>query len=201
MTTTNPSRIAPARSQLLLQVLGAFAVGTALTVLVVLPAEYTIDLTGFGALTGLNRVSAPIEVTVPTQVMAPPEIAKPSPVPFRTDVVTITVPPMTEQFGRLEYKVTLHKGDTMVYSWKASKPLISEFHGHTLQTEQNPTMQVMDYIKETASESNGTLTAPIDGIHGWYWAQPGYPEGMEATQVELHLAGYYTLEPGIIAME
>ena len=198
---TMPAIMPPSRSRLLMQVSGAVAVGTVLTVLVVLPAEYRVDPTGFGGLTGLTRLRAPTEVVVPTEVAAPAEIASVEDVPFRTDTITITVPPYTEDFGQLEYKITMNEGDTVVYSRESDNDLIFEFHGHTLPTAEQPEMQVMNYIKGTATSGNGTLNAPIDGIHGWYWAQADYSVyPPKPTTVQLKLAGYYKLEPGVLSL-
>jgi len=46
------------------------------------------------------------------------------------------------------------------------------------------------------SRCGPATTAPIDGIHGWYFANAG----MEPVMVELKLSGYYTLEPGVLEM-
>ena len=63
-------------SRLGLQVLGAALLGSVLTVTVILPTEYGLDPTGFGALTGLKALSAPPELVVETKLSAPPEIAR-----------------------------------------------------------------------------------------------------------------------------
>jgi len=186
----------PPRARLVLQVAGAFVAAAVIAVLVVLPAEYRIDPTGFGRLTGLINISGPQEIVVETRTDAPVEIDHPSDVPFRTDVVEITVPPLTENFGALEYKVSMDAGDSISYSWTAPKELLYEFHGHTPEDE-NGNIEVMNYRKATATESHGTLHAPITGIHGWFWGN----STLEPVTVELHLSGYYKLEPGIIAME
>lgn len=190
---TSEPAVAPGR--LWLQVLGAALLGTALTVTVILPAEYGIDPTGFGALTGINRLSQPPEVVVETKSVAPPEIARAEPVPFRQDVVTVPIGAFGRTLGATEYKVSLEAGQTMVYSWKASVPILFEFHGHTTPTDGSAA-EVMDYSKGTAGEGHGTLTAPLSGIHGWYFANPTF----EDVTVELTIAGYYRLEPGLIGI-
>ena len=185
----------PTTRQLGLQVAGAALLGTLLTVLVVLPTEYGLDPTGFGALTGLIKLSAPPEVVVETAFTAPPEIARAEPIPFRQDVITVPIGAFGRTLGATEYKVTLQEGQTMVYSWRASVPILFEFHGHTTPTDGSPA-EVMDYSKGTADRANGALTAPLDGIHGWYFANPTF----EDVTVELTMAGYYTLEPGLIGI-
>lgn len=152
-------------------VLLAMGLGSLLTVLVVLPAEYGVDVTGFGNLTGLTTISAPGEIVVETKAAAPPEIAKVEAVPFREDTVTLEIGAFGESLGALEYKISLAVGETMIYSLRASKPIVFEFHGHTQPTDGTP-IEVIDYVKGLADQSNGTLTAPIDGIHGWYSPTP-----------------------------
>lgn len=177
------------------QVLAALALGTLMTVSVILPAEYGVDPTGFGTLTGLSRMAEPPEITVATEVTAPPEIAKVEPVPFQQDVISVPIGAFGRTLGATEYKVTLEAGQTMVYSWKATAPIIFEFHGHTTPTDGSPA-EVMDYLKGQGEQGSGTLTAPLTGIHGWYFANPTF----EDVSVELTLAGYYSLEPGLIGI-
>ncbi len=178
-----------------LQVLAAAALGTVLTLTVILPAEYGADPTGFGRLTGLSRLTEPPEIVVETTVSAPVDIAKVEPLPFRQDVITVPIGAFGRSLGATEYKVTLEAGQTMVYSWKSTTPILYEFHGHTMPTDGSPA-EVMNYVKGQADAGNGTLTAPLTGIHGWYFANPTFEEA----SVELTLAGYYTLEPGLIGI-
>lgn len=185
----------PTATHLARQTLLAVGLGTALTILVVLPAEYGVDPTGFGRLTALVAISAPPEVLVETRVSAPPEIARVEPMPFRKDTVTLEIGAFGESLGALEYKISLEAGQTMIYSWRASKPVVFEFHGHTQPTDGSP-VEVMNYIAGQGASSSGTLTAPIGGIHGWYFANPEF----EPITIELTLAGYYRLEPGLIGV-
>ena len=99
-TITRPPT--PSARQLGLQVLGAAALGTLLTVTVILPTEYGVDPTRFGALTGLNALSQPPEVVVETRFTAPPEIARAEPMPFRQDVITVPVGAFGRSLGATE---------------------------------------------------------------------------------------------------
>lgn len=181
----------PTASQLGLQVLGAAVLGTVLTLTVILPSEYGLDPTGFGALTGLNKLSQPPEVIVETRFTAPPEIARMEQAPMREDVIEVPIGAFGRTLGATEYKVTLEEGQTLVYSWKATAPILFEFHGHTTPTDGSPA-EVMEYGKGTATEGSGSLTAPLSGIHGWYFANPTFED--------VTLAGFYTLEPGLIGI-
>lgn len=197
---TAPSLSTPAmpdRGRLLRLMAGAFIVATGAAVLFVLPAEYGIDPTGFGTLAGLTAIKGPRETVVETRLLAPAEVARTSPLPYRTDVVRIRIGPMRENWNGLEYKITMKAGDSLVYSWSAPGEVYYEFHGHTAATPDAPDITVMNYSQGTAAEANGALTAPMDGIHGWYFQNTGF----EAVEVELHLAGYYQLEPGLLTIE
>ena len=195
-TTTPPSP----RPQRLGIYTAAAAVGaTAAVFLGVLPAEYGLDPTGFGRATGLIRLSepaAPVEQVVETQMDAPVEIATLNETPFRTDTVTLTVPSMMENFGQVEYKISMREGDAMVYSWTSSAPLYYEFHGHTVEEGGDP-IQVMNYITDESTSAQGKLIAPLDGIHGWYFRHDGF----EPIEVEFTFAGFYELEPGVMGLE
>lgn len=197
MTAELP-HLVPSRKTLLFQLGGSAVVAAVIAVFVVLPAEYQIDPTGFGALTGLDRISAPPEIIVETRMIAPPEIVRTHETPFRTDTVSITVGALREQFGELEYKITMAAGDSVSYAWRASGPIYYEFHGHTQATPENPVIEVMEYQTDEATEAFGTLTAPRDGIHGWYFANSAFDESVV---IELTLSGYYELAPGIVPLE
>lgn len=124
-----------------------------------------------------------------------PEVANASDVPFRSDTVTIEVGGLIENFGTLEYKISMNEGDVMVYSWTASEPIHYEFHGHDEIVPGQPVTGVHWYRIEDAVTSYGSLVAPVSGIHGWYFANPSFEDTIE---IELKLSGYYRLEPGIL---
>ena len=111
------------------------------------------------------------------------------PAKWRTDTVDIPVP----AGDGLEYKLTMKQGDTLVYniSYGAlAEPrlMLSEFHGHTKQVDG--VGDLMFYAKTGGSPQSGALTAPWDGIHGWYLKN----EGPKDVVVKVELAGFYALE-------
>lgn len=179
---------------LLLQLAATFVAASVVTVLFVLPAEYRIDPTGFGRLIGLDRLQQTPEVIVETRA-APVEIARSYGAPFRSDTVRIRLGGLEDNYGQMEYKISMQPGETMVYSWTASHALDYEFHGHTLETEHDPTINVMNYEAGTAASVNGAFTAPLDGIHGWYFLNRDVDTPVD---IEIELSGYYRLEPGEI---
>jgi hypothetical protein len=110
------------------------------------------------------------------------------PAKWRTDNIKVPVPT-----GKgLEYKLTMKKGDTIVYnvSYGALKDpaqMTSEFHGHTEQV--NGVGDLMFYAKTGGSPQSGAFTAPWDGIHGWYLKNDSPADVV----VTLELAGFYEL--------
>jgi len=124
-----------------------------------------------------------------------PEIARSFETPFRTDTVKISVGGLMENFGTLEYKISMNEGDVVLYSWTASEPIHYEFHGHSAIVPGQEVTDVHWYRIEDGAESSGSLVAPVDGIHGWYFVNPNFDRSIE---IELTLSGYYTLEPGVM---
>jgi hypothetical protein len=108
---------------------------------------------------------------------------------WRTDTIDVPV-----SVGKgLEYKLTMKKGQTLVYSItfpKLADPskVISEFHGHTEQV--NGVGDLMFYSKTGGISQSGSFTAPWDGIHGWYLKN----DTGAGIVVKLELAGFYELE-------
>lgn len=111
------------------------------------------------------------------------------PAKWRTDTVDVAVPA-----GKgLEYKLTMKKGETLVYNISygtLSEPgkMLSEFHGHTPQV--NGVGDLMFYSKSDGSPQSGSFTAPWDGIHGWYLKN----DSPNDVVVKLELAGFYALD-------
>lgn len=117
--------------------------------------------------------------------------------PWRTDTITITVDGLVENYGQMEYKVTMEEGDVLLYSWTASDDIYYEFHGHPLNPD-GTYGDAMLYRDEEGTESHGLVRAPLDGIHGWYFINNSFDTPIE---IELTLAGTYELEPGVIGQE
>jgi hypothetical protein len=109
--------------------------------------------------------------------------------PWRTDTVNVPVPA-----GKgLEYKLTMKKGEGLVYNVSYAalsdpKLMLVEFHGHTPQV--NGVGDLMFYSKTGGSPESGVFTAPWDGIHGWYLKN----DSPKDVVVTLQLAGFYALE-------
>jgi hypothetical protein len=111
------------------------------------------------------------------------------PAKWRTDTVRVPVPA-----GKgLEYKLTMKKGEGLVYNISYGalanpRQMLTEFHGHTEQV--NGVGDLMFYSKTGGTPESGVFTAPWDGIHGWYLKNDSPTE----VTVTLELAGFYRLE-------
>lgn len=204
----------PSASGLMARVGIAAAIGLFLVVCVVMPAEYRVDPTGFGRMTGLLELSTPITDAAPqagalpggavagedgyvlteeeialrtrpedVEHLADPRLSSFYPNPWRTDTIEIPLEPD----GQLEYKVSMKKGETMVYSWEADQGAVYyDFHGHP--PDDPDAWQRYREVQETGAE-NGSLTAPMDGIHGWYFLNLTGEDQV----ITLKMSGFYEL--------
>ena len=112
----------------------------------------------------------------------------------RTDTIVFEVGGLVDNYGQAEYKVTMKEGETLHYSWRASDDIDYEFHGHYMIDQETPGDAVL-YRDEAGAESHGTITAPLDGWHGWYFVNDSFDTPVE---IELTLWGDYELTPGVL---
>jgi len=174
---------------------GGIIAGTLIVCGAILPAEYNRDPLGLGRLTGLDRLWAPAEVEFDLASSAVP-LVRDYDRTFRTDTVEI---PLTSGDDRrrgneLEYKVHMNEGATLIYEWRV-EPMANpeefyyDFHGHT--AEEGEEMTVATYTQATGSAAQGALTAPFEGVHGWYFQN----QSVEPVVVYLKISGFYDLIP------
>ena len=79
------------------------------------------------------------------------------------DTIEVSVPAE----GEIEYKLATAKSAALHYVWAADKgDLFFDFHG---EPEGDTTGYFESYGKGTKAQSNGSITAPFEGTHGWYW--------------------------------
>jgi hypothetical protein len=144
----------------------ALAGAIVLLVLVVLPAEYNLDPTGFGEAIGLTDLTTFASDAAADDVK--PEALELGDLPdWREDLVVIEVAPGEG----VEYKFSLRAGQKLKYEWEVDQSaLYFDFHGEPSGGEKD---FFESYIVSTARETRGTLTAPFDGVHGWYWKNKG----------------------------
>ncbi|MEI9889362.1 MAG: hypothetical protein WDN45_00810 [Caulobacteraceae bacterium] len=172
-------------------------VASLITVCAVLPAEFHLDPTGFGTAAGLMSLSAAPEARAPpwapaAGAAAPQVLARSYPAPFRTDTIDIPWRPAESTGSELEYKVQMSAGQSLVYSWSVAAPP-EEFY-FDFHSEKRPAAKetVISHEQAVGVARNGSLTAPFDGIHGWYFQN----QSVKPVTVHLKLSGFYTLLPG-----
>ncbi|OQX96898.1 MAG: hypothetical protein B6I20_13805 [Bacteroidetes bacterium 4572_117] len=211
MTTNNQPIMG--KNQLIKSVFIALLIGTVVLLTAVLPAEYNIDPIGAGKLFGFSKlhkdnVSTETEqannqtvkidvkklklkhVGSPADVIKPTEANNPAPTeqfPEQYDTVKVVVPANKG----IEYKFKTLKYASVKYEWATDKDktVFIDFHGEVKQ--ENPPKNVF-YESYTVAYSNnmaGTLTAPFEGKHGWYFRNY-YNEDITVTIV---LKGQYKL--------
>ena len=117
-----------------------------------------------------------------------PGAAKALATTYRSDMTEIAVAPKGDPAGgdKLEFMVKMKSGDPMLYSWEAvdGGDFWHEFHGHTEEA-------VTFYQKAEGLKHQGSLSAPFDGIHGWYFEN----RSDKPVIVRLRLSGFYERMP------
>jgi len=165
----------------------------------ILPAEFNMDPLGIGKATGLNRLWAPPEVAFDASKAGTGTLAREYEIGFRSDTIEIPLKSGDGRGNELEYKVRMKKDATLIYEWTVSditnpEEFYYDFHGHTVVEGQE--MTVATYKQATGTSAKGALTAPFDGVHGWYFQNQALP----AVVVRVKLSGFYELveagEPG-----
>jgi len=197
--------------QLILSLIVSMIVGVGLVVFIVLPAERDEDPTGFGAVSGLDQLSTPnqpeTEIEFASVVLEvetlyagiDPETTAPLIDPFgdslpAVDGVNIrshenvyksdTLEILIDTDGQLEYKAIMDRGEVLLYSWEANGELYYDFHAH--QEKGDPNFWTR-YSEGEAMKDQGSIVAPYQGEHGWYWLNiSGKP-----IKIKLTVAGYY----------
>ncbi|MDX9874982.1 MAG: hypothetical protein RBS88_08740 [Spongiibacteraceae bacterium] len=175
----------PSPARLLKTTLVSLLVAVILLVLVVLPAEFGIDPTGFGRLTGLTamhqspaRTIAIRDVTGGNENLrevAIPDAGEPTPLPnpavFQdsatapaTRTLTIELPAESQT----EVKLVMQEAKVALFSWSVDRgPVYVDMHGH--DPAFGPDFFVRYKEEDESSGGHGSLTAPFRGEHGWFW--------------------------------
>ena len=150
-------------------ILAAVSAGV-LLVAVVMPAEYGIDPTGVGRLTGLKKmgeIKASLAREASAERGAAPAVtreAAPAAVAVgnRTDEMKVTLAPNQGT----EIKVELAKGKKVNYSWASDGGRANfDVHGDSKKLK----IDYHGYGKGSEQKSDGVLVAAFDGNHGWFW--------------------------------
>jgi hypothetical protein len=176
----------PTSRQLLRSTAIAAAVAGLLLVVVVLPAEYGVDPTGAGAVTGLTEMGRikmqlareaaaetaqpePVAAVAPAAPAAAPDAggvaqpaeAEPAVPAGRSDTFTIVLAPDDGH----EVKLVMAAGAVARFQWFTDGPGVN-YDTHA----DGAGVSYHGYEKGTNTASQeGELTAAFDGAHGWFW--------------------------------
>jgi hypothetical protein len=181
-----PGGSPPSGRRIALSVLGALAVAAVVLVTAVLPAEYGIDPTGIGGALGFTELnSQPTRTLTIKDVLGGNETVReveipafnepvplPNPAvhqsedgPIQTRTVTLTL----EEGQQTEIKTVLRASKVITYTWKTDGGLVyCDLHGHDPAAGQDFFVRYRE-DQDGATEATGSLVAPFDGEHGWYW--------------------------------
>jgi hypothetical protein len=169
----------------------AAVVAAVLLIAVVLPAERGWDPTGIGRALGLTAMNAPAAGAAPASLDAVIEdvigsnenlaapatggFSEPIPLPnpaihqaedqaTRTETFKVTVP----VDGKTEIKALLRKSKVIVYDWSVEGGQVYvDFHGH--DPAKGDEFWVRYQEGDGVTGGKGSLVAPFDGEHGWFW--------------------------------
>ncbi len=105
--------------------------------------------------------------------------------PFRSESLTINL----ELGEEVEVKAVLQQGDALVYSWNVdSGDVYTDFHADPGEdAEGYPEGYFVRYRESETGNSSGSLVAPFDGNHGWYWLNIQE----NSIVITLEVRGYY----------
>lgn len=186
-TDTGAGNPAMTRERIALNAGVALLAAGLLLVIAVLPAEYGVDPLGTGrrlGLTALNDVGKALETFEAERAPAgAATIVAPQDRVYQDETVSFALAPA--EF--VEYKYRLDKGESLLYSWKATGPVNYELHA---EPDGAPRGYAETFDKEDGrATAAGTLTAPFSGIHGWYWQNAS----TQPVTVTLSAAGFYRM--------
>lgn len=171
-------------------------------VTIILPAEYNIDPTRIGAALGLTALNAPARTVQVADVMggnekyrevAIPDFGQPVPLPnpgvfqkkaeaARSETLTITLQPGEQT----ELKTALKASQMILFSWQAEGgPVYVDFHGH--EPGAGDEFWVRYEEQQAGTQGKGSLVAPFEGEHGWFWLNIAE----KPVTITLSVNGYY----------
>lgn len=190
--------IALSKISILKNTLISVLLGVLLLSLVVLPAEYGIDPTGFGRLTGLVDLSSGAgksnAQTGKDVALVAQNNLEDEPFPEgnvnnhdgepMSRSVKITLQPADE----VEYKALLQAGEPVFYYWSVlnNEQVYVDFHGDPTEGDF-PEGYSQSYEAGEMAQSTGSFTATFTGNHGWYWLNISESQIV----IKLKITGYY----------
>ncbi len=194
------------KKQLIQSVIIALLIGATIFLTAVLPAEYGMDPLGTGKLFGfkklyqsevskqddsvlnfkkikMEKLGSSADVPKPTEANNPVSEKQYT---IREDVVSVIVPAKKG----IEYKFNSRKYASIKYEWSTDKGIVyTDFHGEVLQENAPKNVFYESYTLAYSNNMAGTLTAPFEGKHGWYFRN----DTKEDIIIILKLKGQYQL--------
>ncbi|RVU37034.1 hypothetical protein EOE67_12040 [Rheinheimera riviphila] len=179
----------------------AVVVAAAITISFILPAEYGIDPTGIGKLTGLTAIaeagSAKTEAAAAEITEVPPSAATGgnllagsslSPViKQRTELKSKTMELTLAPGKGAELKAKMEQDQAVVFSWTSNgQPLMVDMHGEAVNAKADEYTSY--WLERAQSAGGGAFVAPFAGTHGWYWKN----KGTEPVTVTVTIHGFFT---------
>ena len=157
----------PSGRSLAVATIASALVAAVLLVTVILPAEYGVDPLGVGRRLGLYRTPDAV-VANPSEAIEMPATETTltrSPVPYRSDEMSITLRPGEGS----EIKAVMAKGQHFVYTWTAQGGTVDvDMHGEAFDAKD--AADATSYWKDEHQPGDqGIFTAPVAGRHGWFW--------------------------------
>jgi hypothetical protein len=175
---------------------GGGLVGGALIVLgAIMPAEFNVDPLGLGKLTGIGRLWAPEAETFGGSGAT---LSHASQTPKTSHIVEIPLGAAGWQEAAVEYKVHMVPGQSIFYKWSVVNldgtpgtiPVEVDQHGHDVPPE-GQAETVVEFRKDRLLADQGSMTAPFDGIFGWYFKN----HAEDPVIVRVEIEGFYSLVP------
>ena len=124
--------------------------------------------------------ASPIPVYAP-MAAKPGGPLQPRPGGYKVDAIDFLLVPGQS----MEYKYTLDKGATMIYSWKADGVIKFDFH---TVPDGKPISASERFQAAEVMEASGVYVAPYPGLHGWWWENSTDKDVM----IRVNTAGFYT---------
>jgi hypothetical protein len=176
----------PGKRTIVIGTVAALAVAAVILVTIIWPAEYGRDPTGVGGLLGIKGMS-----TAPTQTieivdnvggnervreLEIPDFGDPVPLPNPNVHQPESATPQTRTVtleldvdAETEVKAVLGENKMIVYSWSVDRGILySDFHGHNEEFGSDFWVRYQEDQRGSPGQS-GSLVAPFEGEHGWYW--------------------------------
>ncbi len=192
--TDNPAPLDVKPKTLALIAGGGLVAGALIVAGAIMPAEYNVDPLGIGKATGLNRLWAP----------GAREFSGGGPMSYISDAAPavhaadLPLGAAGWDEAALEYKVHMTPGQAILYRWTAynldGAPATAEVefdtHGHDI-VEEGEEETVVQMETGRALSRQGSMTAAIDGIYGWYFRN----HGEDPVQIRVEVEGYFSVIP------